>query len=176
LLRYSAAAHADPNGLAIYSVAVDGRRRHMRGVTLFVCLLVSIVSSTVSAQQRQMLRYAVVFSDSHDMTHFRDEELPWQVSQASADPLHPYLLTPYLDAKQIGFLRLPVGSSADWHPAPGKRFVMVLRGLMEVEVGDGERRRFGSGSVALVTDVNGRGHRTSVVGNEEVFIVWVPVP
>jgi hypothetical protein len=144
---------------------------------LFVCLLVCVISSTVvSAQQPQRLRYAVVFSDSKDTTHFRDEELPWQVSETSNDTSHPPSLTPYLDAKQIGFLRLPVGYSADWHPAPGKRFVMVLSGLGEIEVGDGERREFGPGSVLLVTDVTGRGHRTSVVGNQEVVLVWVPVP
>ena len=107
---------------------------------------------------------------------FRDEELAWQVSEQSSDPRHPSLVTPFLDAEKIGFLRMSVGLSADWHPAPGKRFVMVLSGVSEIEVGDGERRQFGPGSVVLVTDAKGQGHRTRVVGNQEVFIAWVPVP
>ena len=53
---------------------------------------------------------------------------------------------------------------------------MVLRGVGEVEVGDGQRRRFGPGSVLLVTDIEGRGHRTKVLGKEDVLLVWVPVP
>ena len=148
----------------------------MRCSILLVTALLSVLSSAVlSAQQPQTLRYAVVFSDSNDVTHFRDEELPWQV-QKSSDPRTAILVTPFLDAEKIGFLRIPAGYSADWHPAPGKRFVMVLSGVMEVEAGDGERRKFTAGSVALVTDVKGRGHRTSVVGNQEVLLVWVPVP
>ena len=148
----------------------------MRCCMLLAGVLLSVLSSPVaSARQSQPLRYAVVFSDSNDVTHFRDEELPWQVQQSS-DPRHPGLVTPFLDAEKIGFLRIAVGYSADWHPAPGKRFVMVLSGVMEVEAGDGERRKFTAGSVALVTDVKGQGHRTSVVGNQEVFLVWVPVP
>jgi hypothetical protein len=143
---------------------------------LAVTLWVSVIScGVVSAQQPQRLRYSVVFSDSGDVTHFRDEELPWQVHQSS-DPRHPILVTPFLDAERIGFLRLPVGYSSDWHPAPGKRFVMGLTGVVEVEVGDGQRRRFGPGSVVLVTDVTGRGHKTTVLGDQDVLLVWVPVP
>ena len=41
---------------------------------------------------------------------------------------------------------------------------MVLSGLAEVEVGDGERRTFGPGNVLLVTDTEGRGHLTNVIG------------
>jgi hypothetical protein len=131
-----------------------------RSILLAVVLLPVISAAMPRAQQPQTLRYAVVFSDSGDVTHFRDEELPWQVSQ-STDPRHSNLVTPFLDAEKIGFLRMPVGLSTDWHPAPGKRFVMVLSGVSEIEVGDGERRKFGPGSVLLVTDV---------------FIAWVPVP
>jgi hypothetical protein len=53
---------------------------------------------------------------------------------------------------------------------------MVLTGVMEVEAGDGEKRTFTPGSVLLVTDVDGMGHRTQVVGEQEVLLVWVPIP
>jgi hypothetical protein len=121
----------------------------MRSLLLgFVSLLVFFNSSwRVSAQQPQMLQYAVVFSDSSGLTHFRDEKLPWQTQQ-SKDPRYPVMVTPFLDAQKIGFLRLPVGSSSDWHPAPGKRFVMVLTGVAEIEVEGGQRRKFEAGSVA----------------------------
>ena len=133
-------------------------------------------SGRVSAQQPETLRYSVVFSDSNGVTHFRDEELPWQAPQRSSDTRYPPLATPFLDAEKIGFLRLPVGYSEDWHPAPGKRFVMVLGGVAEIEVGNGQRRKFGPRSVVLMTDVTGRGHRARVLGKQEIFAVWVPVP
>jgi len=31
-------------------------------------------------------------------------------------------------------------------------------------------------ALVLVTDTEGRGHRTNVLGNEDVFLVLVPVP
>ena len=46
----------------------------------------------------------------------------------------------------------------------------------EIEVGDGQHRKLAPGSVVLVTDIKGRGHRTKVLGKEDVFAVWVPVP
>lgn len=143
----------------------------------FVSLLLTVMTSVdVSGQQPKSLTYSVIYSDSDDLTHFRDEELHWQVLQLPADPWHPGLETPFLDAEKLGFLRLSIGTSSDQHPAPGKRFVMVLSGVAEIEVGDGQRRKFGAGSVLFVTDVTGRGHRTKVLGDQDVFLVWVPIP
>ena len=114
------------------------------------------------------------FSRILSITHFRDEYVPWQKMQGRGNL--PAFATPFLDAQKIGFLRFPRGYRQDWHPAPSKRFVMVLSGVGEIEVGDGARRKFGPGAVLLVTDTQGRGHRTRVLGNRENFLVWVPVP
>jgi hypothetical protein len=130
-------------------------------------------SSLLVAQNQEHLQYSVVFSDSKDVTHFRYENLAWQSTEGTAGPL---LATPFLDAEKIGFLRIPRGYRADWHPAPSRRFVMVLSGTAEIEVGDGDRRMFGPGSVVLMTDTTGRGHRTNALANQDVFLVWVPVP
>ena len=141
-------------------------------VRALVLLLLLSVSS--KAQNQQQLGYSVVYSDSSGVTHFRDEQLPWRETQGGGTN-GSILVTPLLEARQIGFLRLPRVWRSDWPPAPSKGFVMVLSGIAEIEVGDGERRKFGSGSGVLVTDIQGRGHRTSVLGNREHFAVWVPV-
>ena len=125
------------------------------------------------SQDQQKLQYTVVFSDPKDVTHFREEHLMWEPMEGPADLL---LATPFLDASKIGFLRIPKGYRADFHPAPSKRFVMVLSGAVEIKVGDGERRRFAAGSVVLVTDTECRGHCTNALDNQEVFLAWVPVP
>lgn len=100
-----------------------------------------------------------------DVTHFRAERIPWIETRTELFP-----------AVSVGYLRHSPGYASDWHPAPAKQYVMVLNGTMEVEAGDGERRTFAAGSVLLVTDVDGRGHRTRVIGTEGLFIVWVPIP
>lgn len=134
-------------------------------------LLVLVQCAAVDAQGQQQLKYSVLFPDPQQVTHFRDEYLSWRTG---SDP--KTLTTPFEEAQKIGFSRLLKGFKSDWHPAPLRQFVMVLSGLMEVEAGDGTRRQFAPGSVLLVTDTQGRGHRTYTVGNQEVLLVWVPVP
>jgi hypothetical protein len=91
-----------------------------------------IATPGVTAQDKQQLRYSIRFADQHSITHFRDENLLWQTENVGTLLLRT---TPYLNAEKSGFRRLPQGFSADWHPAPGKRFVMVLTGIAQVEAG-----------------------------------------
>ena len=148
----------------------------MRPVITALSVLLVAFSTLAAAQDERQFTYTVVFEDQQGVTHFREEQLRWQTSQTTQLGNMPALLTPYLDAQKIGFVRLHAGYDADWHPAPSKRFVIVLSGTGEIEVGDGERRALAAGGVVLVTDTQGRGHRTSAVGNQDVLIAWVPVP
>jgi hypothetical protein len=135
-------------------------------------LVITVASN--AAQDEAAMSYSVVYSDANDVTHFRNERLAWQANRGPSGLQTS--ATAYVNAEKIGFLRIPRGAKSDWHPAPSKRFVMVLSGRLEVAVGDGERRTFEPGNVLLVTDAQGRGHLTNVLGNEDVFLVWVPVP
>lgn len=111
--------------------------------------------------------------DGADTTRFVEESLEWNVFSTPDGDLPATALLP---ASEIGFLTLPAGYRSDWHPAPRKQYIMVLEGAVEVEAGDGETRVFRPGSVLLVTDTEGRGHKTNVVGDADVLLVWVPVP
>ena len=122
----------------------------------------------------EQLKYVTLYTGADAKTHFKEESMLWQpVSSAVTESPH---VTPLQKATHIGFLRLPVGRRSHWHPAPRKQFVMVLTGVMEVEAGDGQKRTFTPGSVLVVTDVDGEGHRTNVLGDQEVLAVWVPIP
>ena len=116
------------------------------------------------------MRYSVLESDAQGVTYFRNEEPAW--SPYSIEGVFQSAMRP---ASGFGFLRLSAGNFQDWHTAPGKRFVVMVAGRMEVEAGSGERREFAAGSVLLVTDTEGQGHRTRVLGDEEVVFAWVPV-
>ena len=150
-------------------------RMFLRKFTMSLALTALLLSSLMAAEGQPRLRYAVIYSDPEGRTHFRDEFFPWEKVQVSVSKT-PVMQTPYVDAQKLGFLTMPRGSSSEWHPAPGKRFVIVVSGLMELEVGSGERRKVGPGDVVLVTDVQGRGHITRVLGKEDVIAAWVPVP
>ena len=120
------------------------------------------------------LKYPTLYTGSDAKTHFKDDSISWHPISGSAT--NPSRVTPLQEATDIGFLRLPVGLRSRWHPAPRKQFVMVLAGIMEVEAGDGQQRTFTPDSVLLVTDVDGKGDRTNVLGEQEVLAVWVPIP
>ena len=79
-----------------------------------------------TAQDQQKMPYSVVYSDTNGVTHFRNEYLAWRAGQIAGAQ---FFVTAYLDAEKIGFLRIAQGRRFDWHPAPSKRFVMVLSGL-----------------------------------------------
>ena len=118
--------------------------------------------------------YATLDTGSDAKTPCKEEAMPWHpVARAATEPLH---VTPLHAATHRGCLASPVGQTTDWHPAPSKQCVMVLTGSMEVEAGDGETRTCTPGSVLVVTDGDGVGHKTRVVGAQEVLLVWVPIP
>jgi len=117
---------------------------------------------------------ATLSTGSDAKTHGKDEAMPGHPVASAATEPPP--VTPLQDATNISFLHSPVGRTTDGHPAPRQQCVMVLTGSMEVEAGDGEKRAFTPGSVLLVTDGDGRGHTTRVVGDQAVLLVWVPLP
>ena len=140
--------------------------------SLGILLAHSAVGSAQTIPETATMPYTALYSDESDVTHFRNESLALHSSPDG----RPLSNTDQQDATNTGFVRITSGAALDWHPAPRKQFVMVLKGVMEVEVGDGETRRFEAGNVLLVTDTAGRGHKTGVVGEEDVVLVWVQVP
>ena len=94
---------------------------------------------------------------------------------------------PLTDAGAIGRLSDPFPADSvifretgaaydyDWHPAPARQLVVLLDGEIEIEVGDGEIRRFAGGEVLLLEDTTGRGHRTRNVGSVPRRSLFVPL-
>lgn len=53
------------------------------------------------------------------------------------------------------------------HNAPRRQFIIVLKGECEVETSLGETRRMGPGDILLAEDVEGFGHVTRRIGDQE---------
>ncbi len=85
----------------------------------------------------------------------------------------PHQLSAPIGVCQARFSVMPPGWAGDWHPAPGRQYSVHLSGELEVEVGDGRVCRFGPGSVVLLEDVSGQGHRTRVIGEQPVVGVFM---
>jgi uncharacterized cupin superfamily protein len=73
------------------------------------------------------------------------------------------------------FVTAPPGFDRDWHPAPQRQFVIILGGEAEVQPAEGPPRRVTAGTVMLVEDTAGSGHRTRNVGSGPWSMLWVPL-
>lgn len=118
------------------------------------------------------MKYVRVYADDNGESHFEDVE--FELSPADfAPPAPPLNLSSFTPAKRYGFLSAPPGWVGGWHPAPKKQILFYLAGEIEAEASDGVIRRFGPGSVTLVEDTTGKGHRSRVVGDDEVLAAIV---
>ena len=74
----------------------------------------------------------------------------------------------------VSFVEIPEGADSGWHAATARRIVIVLSGVMEIEMGDGEKRQWHAGEAFIIDDTEGR-HVTRVVEGP-VRSVLVPFP
>ena len=74
----------------------------------------------------------------------------------------------------ISFHELPAPEDPGWHGAKARRIGIILSGVLEFEIGNGEKRQLCAGEVFLADDVEGR-HATRVVEGP-VRLVFIPFP
>jgi quercetin dioxygenase-like cupin family protein len=79
-------------------------------------------------------------------------------------------------ATTIGFQCVRAGGSTAWHNPPQRWVAFILDGTWEIEASDGSRRQFPAGSVSVVEDTTGKGHRGRAVGDADVLVAAVSLP
>jgi quercetin dioxygenase-like cupin family protein len=121
------------------------------------------------------MHYHRLFAGADGISHFEDAEVALSES-AYAPPAPPYLVSSREAVTGVVMTTLPAGWFGDWHPSPRLQWWFQLSGNLEVEVGDGEKRRLGPGSIVRVEDTTGRGHTTRVIGDAPVLAVYVHLP
>ncbi len=121
------------------------------------------------------MQYVRVYADGGGTSHFEDVEVPL-ASIDFAPPAPPLNVSAFAPAAQYGFLVGPPGWDGGWHPTPRRQIIFYLAGDVEAETGDGTVRRFGPGSVTLVEDATGTGHRSRNVGTGDVVLAVVQLP
>jgi quercetin dioxygenase-like cupin family protein len=116
-----------------------------------------------------------VYSDEHGTSHFADEDIAF-TSTPFAPPAPDLHVSAFAPATRIGFVQEPPGWSGAAHPTPRRQYILILDGAMRVEVSDGETRTFPTGSILLLEDVTGDGHRTTFIGDEDICVALVQTP
>lgn len=121
------------------------------------------------------MQYTRIYSDDAGETHFALATIAMRLIQF-APPAAPMATSPFTPASRITFLAPAAGWYGEPHPTPARQFVLCLAGDWEVTTSDGERRRFGPGSVVLLDDTSGKGHATRIVGAEDALCAMVQLP
>ncbi|MDF1568997.1 MAG: hypothetical protein RQ801_15180 [Spirochaetaceae bacterium] len=67
------------------------------------------------------------------------------------------------------------GYDYDWHVAPRRQYIVMLSGLVEIQVSDGETRVFGPGEIVLVEDTTGKGHKSRSPDGKSRRSVFLPL-
>lgn len=116
--------------------------------------------------------YTRLYSDENGESHFEDVEVKFKTVDF-APPAPPLDISEFGSAESCLILKGSEGWYGDWHPAPYRQMHFLLSGEIEVETSDGKIRQFGPGSIALVEDTTGKGHRSRVVGSSEIIIAAV---
>jgi hypothetical protein len=116
------------------------------------------------------MKYTRIYADAAGESHLQD------VEQEMKPAGNASTMSEMIAAKGVIFRETRSGEyMIDWHNAPRRQFVVNLTGEVEIEVSDGEIRRFGAGSILLAEDTTGKGHISRGVGNDERRTLFIPL-
>jgi len=121
------------------------------------------------------MRIVRLYNDQQGESHFAEDEIKLDLTDYEP-PAAPLYLSGTTPAKEFAFMNAPAGWSSDWHPSAARNLFFVLSGEWEVTASDGEARRFDVGSVLLVEDTTGKGHRSRVVGETDSLVAMIRLP
>lgn len=118
------------------------------------------------------MTYARLYVSPDGESHFTDAQMEFALADyvSNAPPLG---LSAIQNANHSRLLKAPAGWASDWHPSSARNLFVVLSGEWEVTASDGETRCFCVGSVLLVEDTNGKGHRSRVVSDVDSVALMV---
>lgn len=113
-----------------------------------------------------------IYTGSDGDSHFEDVEISLTRVRDSAYEIVGYHSrgSEPIKATEVRFLETEGSYSGVFHNAPGRRLVITLTGVGEIEVGDGTKRRFGPGDIFLAEDTTGRGHISRGFARRSVHI------
>ena len=108
-----------------------------------------------------------VYAGEDGESHFEDLE----VALEDRGPVGR--LSELVGATGILFRETDGDYALGFHNAPRRQYVINLVGSVEIEVGDGRKRRLGPGEILLAEDTTGRGHISRAVEGQKRVSVFV---
>jgi hypothetical protein len=114
------------------------------------------------------MRVLRIYTGDDNASHFEDLDIPLEPSRYGS-------LSSPVATESVIFRETPAGGLIDFHQAPRRQFVVTLEGVVEVECGDGSKRRLGPGDILLADDTTGQGHITrEIKGPRRSLFITLP--
>jgi len=110
-----------------------------------------------------------VYTGDDGASHFEDIDIDLNDHGASGR------ISPLWAGKGVMFREVDGDYALDYHTAPRRQFVINLQGAVEIEVGDGSKRRLGAGEILLAEDTTGQGHISRAVDGQPRRCLFVPL-
>ncbi len=112
------------------------------------------------------MRVTRFYTGPDDRTHFEDIEIPVNERGRSEFFETTSMMMRESDGTQ---------HYLDLHVAPRRQLIFCLAGIVEIESGDGTKRRFGTGDAYMADDLTGEGHRHREI-QAPLIHIWVGLP
>ncbi len=108
-----------------------------------------------------------IYTGTDQESHFEEIEIPLE------DAGNVGALSQAVKATGIIFRETSGDYDYDFHNAPSRRYIINLEGAVEVEVGDGSKKKFNAGDVFLAEDTTGRGHISRAVNHQSRKSIFI---
>jgi hypothetical protein len=110
-----------------------------------------------------------IYTGADGQSHFEDVDV--EMSEAGAFGR----MSTMVAARGVIFRAVDGDYDLDFHNAPRRQYVVNLTGSVDIETGDGTRRRLGPGSILLAEDTTGQGHKSKGVAGEARTCLFIPL-
>ena len=92
---------------------------------------------------------------------------------STTEPAPGVIETDWMPATNVSFRRSPGDMDFDFHRAPRRRLVINTAGRLQVTATNGDDRVMEPGEILHVTDVSGRGHRSTCRSPDGLFSIFL---
>ncbi len=124
---------------------------------------------SLEAQERTPIKVTRIFTGPDGKTHAEELEIPLNQARSTTE------LSEQVPITSVQFRRNSPDYFIDWHTAPRRQYVVTLSGESEIEIGDGTKIRLFPGHILLAEDVEGQGHISRAVGNQDRISLFLPL-
>ena len=136
-------------------------------MTIYLVLRLGI--SECANLKELLMQITRVFTGEDGRSHFEEVEIELNSQGAMGS------ISSMWSARGVIFRKVDGDYSLGFHNAPRRQFVVNLTGAVEIEVGDGSKRKLGAGSILLAEDTEGQGHISRGVAGKPRECLFIPL-